>query len=70
MYIGTDLAFNQRNDISDDQLEMLWIELLLPHTRPSLISTCYRPETTKKFYNFFENVCTQKDRVLELGCFY
>ena len=69
MYIRTDLAFNQRNDISDDQLEMLWIELLLPHTRHILICTCYRPQTTKNFYDILENVCTQKDRVLDLECF-
>ena len=48
---------------------MLWIELLLPHTRPILMSTCNRPQTTKKFYDILENVCTQKDRVLELECF-
>ena len=69
MYIRTDLAFNQRNDISDDQLEMLWIELLLPHTRPILISIRYRLQTTKKLYDILENVCTQEDRVLELECF-
>ena len=69
MYIRTDLAFTQRNDILDDQLEMLWIELLLPHTRPILISSCYGLQTTTKFYDILANVCTQKDRVLEFECF-
>ena len=59
MYIRTDLAFNQRNDISDDQLEMLWIELLLPHTRPILICTCYRPQPTKNSMIFLK-MCVHK----------
>ena len=29
----------------------------------------YRPQTTKNFYDILENVCTQKDRVLDLECF-
>ena len=56
MYVHSiDLAFNQRNDISDDQLEMF-----LPHTRPIMISTCYRPQISKKIFNILENLCTQK----------
>ena len=58
-WIETDLAFNQRNAVSDNQLELLWIELLLPYTRSFLISTCYR-------HDILENICTQKDRVLAL----
>ena len=68
MYISTDLAFNQRNDISDDQLEMLWIELLPPHTRPILISTFYRPQTTKKSMIYLK-MCVDK-KILELECFF
>ena len=37
MYIRSDLAFNPRPELSTDQLETLWIEILLPKTKPILV---------------------------------
>ena len=39
MYIRSDLAFNPRPELSTDQLETLWIEIILPKTKP-VFSMC------------------------------
>ena len=42
MYIRSDLAYNHRDDLQNDNLEDLWVELLLPKTKPIYVGTCYR----------------------------
>ena len=54
MYIRSDLAFNPRPELSTDQLETLWIEILLPKTKPILVCVCYRPPHQNDFYKLFE----------------
>ena len=36
------------------QLETLWIEILLPKTKPVLVCVCYRPPHQNDFYKLFE----------------
>ncbi|CAL4133812.1 unnamed protein product, partial [Meganyctiphanes norvegica] len=42
MYINEKLKHNNREDLQNQTLEDLWIELLLPHTKPIIVGTCYR----------------------------
>ena len=42
MYIRSDLAYNHRSDLQNDDLEDLWRKLLLPKTKPIYVGTCYR----------------------------
>ena len=42
MYVRSDLAYNHRQDLQNDNLEDLWIELLLQDTKKIYIGTCYR----------------------------
>ena len=56
LYIRSDLAFNPRDDLLCDDLEALWIELLLPMTKPFIIGTVYRPPKQTDFYTTLENV--------------
>ena len=53
-YIRNDLASNIRTDISDHTDEFLWIELLLPKTKPIIVGTCYRPPNQSNFTDRFE----------------
>ena len=48
MYIRSDLAFNPRPELSTDQLETLWIKIILPKTKP----VCYRPLTKMTSTNY------------------
>jgi len=52
IFIRCDLAFNTRPDLQHDDLEAVWIELLLPKTKPILFAVVYRPSTQSNFYNF------------------
>ena len=62
LYIRSDLAFNPRSNISHPDVEMIWAELLLPHSRPILIG----PPTANNLYSLFENSCLDKERFLDL----
>ena len=50
MYVRSDLVFNPRPELSTAQLETLWIEILLPKTKPVLVCVCYRPPHQNDFY--------------------
>ena len=54
MYIRSNLAFNPRSELSTDQLENLWVEIILPKTKPVLVRVCYRPHHQNDFYKLFE----------------
>ena len=72
MYIRSDLAYNTREDLQNDNLEDLWLELLLPKTKPILIGTCYRVPKNSKLTERLENavarLCSDCDTV-NLGDF-
>ena len=37
VYVKSDMAYNVRPDLAHDNLEMVWVELLLPHSKPILV---------------------------------
>ena len=55
MYIRSDLAFNPRHDLTVEELENIWVEILLPKTKPILVCVCYRPPRQTDFYTILEN---------------
>ena len=61
IYIINSIAFNTRTDLQTDGhgVESLWIELLLPKTKPIVIGTIYRPPKMSDFIDKFENVLCQ-----------
>ena len=69
LYIRNDLAFNPRSDVNKSDTESLWIEILLPKTRPILIGVCYRPPKDYKFFEKLENDLMNCDRLSDLECY-
>ena len=59
MYINKDLAFTPRMDLTNNinNIESIWVEILLPKTRPILIGVCYRPPKQMEFYELLEKLC-------------
>jgi len=51
VYIRSDIAFNERLDLQNEIIETLWIDLLLPKTKPILIGTCYRPPNQNSIFS-------------------
>ena len=65
IYIRRDLSFNPRDDLSHDELEAKWIELLLPKTKSILCGVVYRPPQQCNFYNLFEDLCIAHSDFIE-----
>lgn len=53
-YIRGDLAFTQRTDLQQTELEAIWFDILLPKTKPILVGNVYRPPKETDFINKFE----------------
>ncbi len=49
------LAPTSRRDLEMDGLEAVWLEVLLPKTKPILIGACYRPHKSRSFLQDFED---------------
>ena len=47
MYIKNTLSYDVRQDLQSEHFEDLWVEILLPHTKPILVGTCYRAPKNK-----------------------
>ena len=59
MYVRSDLAYNPREDLQNENLEDLWLELLLPKTKPIVIGTCYRAPNNSKLTESLENTVSR-----------
>ena len=53
-YIRDDISFTLVQDISVNELESVWIELLLPKSKPIIVGTCYRPPKQNNFLELFD----------------
>ena len=69
-YVRADIAFKPRLDLTCDDLESIWIELLLPKTKPILTGVVYRPPNQMNFYDLPENVISSCDRFFILNLLY
>ena len=65
LYIRSDLAFNGLDELWHDEIEAVWIELLLPKTKPIVCSVVYRPPHQSNFYDLFEDVCLSSTHIQE-----
>ena len=61
IYVKSSLAFNQRVDLHDPKLEAVWVEILLPMSKPFIIGICYRSQIQSEadFTNKLDNVLTK-----------
>ena len=55
LYIHNRYAYTTLTDIVTDGLESLWINVLLPKTKPIQVGVCYRPPTQSNFIELFNN---------------
>ena len=67
LFIRSDIAFNPRPDLSADNLEALWIEVLLPKTRGILVGVFYRPPSDREFLSKLELSLSKTDPGKEIS---
>ena len=54
-YVRNDISFTLASDISENELEAIWIEILLPKSKPIILGTCYRPPNQNNFLELFDS---------------
>lgn len=54
MYIRKDLVFSPISYLQSNNIETLWIDIVLPKTKPILIGTVYKPPKDNDFFEYFE----------------
>ncbi len=59
VYVRSDIGFNQRMDLNNDQIEAVWLNILLPKSKPILVGACYRPPDQTMFYEILDEVCSK-----------
>ena len=67
IYIRSDLAFNELDELSNEELEATWIEILLPKTKPIVCGVVYRPP--HNFYELYESVCLTSSYLIDRVCY-
>ena len=56
IYVRNNLAFLQRADLLSKHVESLWLEILLPKTKPIVTGIVYRPPDQSSFLTHFESI--------------
>lgn len=65
IYVRADIGFNHRTDLHSDQIEAVWLDILLPMSKPILIGVCYRPPDQSQFYELLEELCSKRMDLLD-----
>ena len=76
IYLRSNINYQIRDNLRDDQLECVVVEIIRPHSRPFIVSTCYKPpnspqDTFRQFESLIDKVDSeQKDFYLlgDLNC--
>ena len=58
-YISDKLAYNDKPNLLDNHIEAIFVDILLPKTKPILVGTCYRPPNDNNFYSNLETMLLQ-----------
>ena len=58
-YIRSDLSYNHKVELQNNDLEDLWLELLLPNTKPIYIGTCYRAPNNNNIIECLESTLSK-----------
>ena len=67
---GSDLAVNPLDDLLHEELEAMWIEILLPKTKPIVCGVVYRPPQQANFYDLLETKCLSSSFFSRKGMYY
>lgn len=65
LYVQNHLPVKVREDIMYDEIEVLWLQINLLHTKPILVGCCYRPPSSDRQY--LEAMGKMLDKVCELN---
>ena len=55
--VRSDIGSNYRSDLSYDEIEAVWLNILLPKCKHIIAGICYRPPDQYKLYELWEETC-------------
>lgn len=58
IYVRADIGFNRRTDLDHDKIEAVFVDILLPKSKPVIVGACYRPPNQNNFYEILEEMCS------------
>ena len=62
IYLRSNINYQNRDDLCDDQLECIVVEIIRPHSRPFIVSTWYKPpNSSQDCYRQFESLIDKVD---------
>ena len=62
IYLQSNINYQIRDDLGDDQLECIVVEIIRSHSRPFIVSTCYKPPNSPKdIFRQFESSIDKVD---------
>lgn len=65
MYVQCQIPGRLREDLMSDDIEVIWLQVDLPHLKPFLIGSCYRPLSAKSQY--LDYMCEMLDNVCDIN---
>ena len=68
IFVRNDFSFNCISEMSHSDVEAIWIELLIPKSKPILCGCLYRPPTQSNFYDLLENMCLSSPFFMDREC--
>lgn len=64
VYIQNQIPAKVRYDLMPADIEVLWVQINLPHLKPLLVGCCYRPPSAK--LDYLDKLCVMLDKVCDL----
>jgi hypothetical protein len=65
VYIKNHIPVKLREDLMLNTVEVIWLQVHLPHLKPILVGSCYRPPSANSPY--LDNVCEMLDNVCDIN---
>lgn len=65
IYIQNHIPVKVREDLMSGLVEMLWLQVHLPHIKPLLLVCCHRPPSSDSQY--LDNLCEMLDRACDVN---
>ena len=64
IYIQNHIPVKLREDFMLNTVEVIWLQVHLPHLKPIFVGSCYRPASANNQY--LDNMCEMLDNVCDV----
>lgn len=63
LHVQDHISVVLRKDIMSTDNELIWLQIHLPHCKPTLVGCCYRPPNSN--VNYMDKICETHDMVTD-----